>query len=321
MKQNLFLAASLAALCAPVAAVANNTFSGTLTAGYSFGNASIDGGGPSVNVNTASLQGDLNLRFSDRFDADLGFTMLMVNPDLGPVDANLMAIDAAVTYRFDGGWRAGLYFENGDLDINNAGRLSLISPEHQAYGVSFGYDAADWQVTGFIGGTRIDPLDELTDYDILSYGLNATYTVNDQFTVGGHITRSNIDIGSASTNAMSFGVGAFYDINEQFTVYGGLSRVGFDDFGFDVDLTAYSLGLAYTLSGESALPATFSLELVRNDLSLSSSGPNGSGKLDEIRFGVSIPLGNTTARRPLNSHALQTMQGHHDVLSAVLPLY
>ena len=321
MKRTLFLAASAFALCAPVAAQADNMFSGTLTAGYSFGSASIDGGGPSMDINTASLRGDLNLMFSESFDAQLGFTLLMVDPDLGPVDLSLMGLEATANYHFGGGWSAGLYLENGDLDINNAGILSAISPEHQAYGVTLAYATSNWQVEGFLGGTKIDPLDELVDYDILSYGLNGTFMVNEQLTIGGHITRSDIDIETISTDAMSVGIGAFYDINDQFSVYGGLSNVSFDDFGADVDLTAYSLGLAYTLAGDSALPATLSLELVRNDLSASLGGPSGGAKIDEVRFGVSIPLGKAAANRPLNSHALQTMQGHHDVFSAILPLY
>ncbi len=321
MKRNLLAAASIVALCTPIAAFADNTFTGSMTLGYSLGDVSADGSSQDVNV--ASFRADSRLIFSEALDMDLGFTALVVDLDGIPVDANIMAVDAALHYRFGGGWSVGAFVENGDLDIDGSllGTIAAISPEHQSYGVTLGYAAANWDVEGFIGSTEIDPLDVVVDYSVTNVGVSGTYRPSDALTIGGHLTRSGISSGGTSTEAYSIGVGAFYDINEQFTVYGAVSKQWFDDFDVDADIVGTSIGVSYAMNDMMAFPATLSLELVRNSLSLDTPGPVVDADFDEIRFGVSIPLGGGKPARPLNSHAYQTIGGHHDVVSAILPLY
>lgn len=326
MKRNYVFAVSLAALIQPVTAGAEGFFTGSLNAGYSFGNASIDDA--SADLNTASLLGNVTLNFSDNLALDLGFTAMRLDLEDSLENIDLMGIDAAATYRFDNGFTAGAFFESGslniDTDIDGLDLLSDEKPRHKSYGLSLGYETANLDIEGFVGTTKIDPLDDVLDYDVVNFGINARYEFGDALTVGGHFTRSNVDINTGtgiSSHAQSIGAAVFYDINDRMTAFGALSRVGFDDFNVDVDLTTYSLGMGYTLPGDSMLPVTLSAELVRNDLSLSAPGLDTNLDFNEFRVGVTIPLGQTNARRAISSHAQQTIDGHHDVISAILPLY
>lgn len=295
------------------------TFTGTATLGYNFGSAKFDGN--SENVNFGSARVDSTLTFSDNFEVGLGLTAMDINIGGTDVGASALAIKLAPRYRLANGLSVGAYYENGDLDLKNAGALSAISPEHVGYGLTLGYDTAMWDVEGFIGTSEIKPLDELVEYDVLNIGLRGNYQVSDAFELGGHVLRTNLDVEGTNLSAYSLGVGGFYDITDKFTAFAGVSRQWGGESGIDVDLTGFSVGVSYDIESMSQIPATLNLELVRMNGEISGSGPNVPADLDQVRVGVSIPLGGKTPVRPLNSYAYQSMQGAHDIVGAILPLY
>ena len=318
MKKTL-ISASIFAL-ASTAASAQGAFVGDLTFGYTLGE--ISSGGFSQDADTLSLRMHSTVTLSDAFEFDLNLGSRSTDVASTPLEFDSTYIAVIPRYTFDNGLIFGAYFETVDNGLN----LLPIDLGGSSYGLSLGKDFGNWDIEGFIGASDFDLLDLVpVNIDLMDIGLRAGWDVNDRFHMGGHFIYSQIDTPApvGSIGIMSLGVGGQYLINDNWAAYGSLSRQWVDETisGTPIELggTRYAIGASYTFTGV-GMPIVASLELARTDLSIDQP-INGSADFDEVRFGVTIPLGHSGRSTPLNSSYREVTGGGHSALSHLLGLY
>ena len=326
MITNFAKIAGLVALTLPATAQAQGMFEGDLTLGYSFGG--LDAGG-SQDFSTPSLKMHSTVSLSEKFEFDLNLGTRMTDFDGTALSLDSTYIAVAPRFQLDNGLVLGAYWETVDNSLN----VLPIDLGGSSYGVSLGYDGGNWDIEGYIGASTFDPLQNLLnnilDVDIMDAGLRGNFHVSDSFHLSGHFMYTSIDSPLPdSVDLYSLAVGGEYLINPNWSVYGALSRQWLkqDIIATPVDFsgTRYSIGAAYTFAGGgSAMPVTASIELSRTnlDLDIANGGLTGNGDVDEVRVGLSIPLGHSGRPAPLNSNTRLVSGGGHTVLGQLLGLY
>lgn len=326
MKNTFLKAASALALTSSVA-YAEGTFVGDVTLGYSVGDVKVSGGGPSVDNDTPSIRMHSTVTLTDSFDFDLNVGSRRSDLKLPGITAKVESTYVAVVprYTFSNGIQFGAYFESSDNGID----LLPIDLSMNSYGLSLGKDFGRWDLEGYIGRTDVDLLQNLVPggADITDFGLRGNFDVNDNFRLAGHFIYSDVDLPAPvnSVGIYSIGLGGEYLINESWGVFGSVSRQWLDEnilgTALDAKGTRYSLGASYAFgNGGSGMPMVASLELSRTELDLSSPGTIGAD-LDEVRLGLTIPLGHKGRSTPLNSNYRHISGGGHSAISQLLGLY
>jgi len=320
MSKRSIIAASIIALAAPIAASGETSIEGAVTLGYSFG--SISSGGTDVDVNALSLRMDSTVTFSENFEMGLKIGAHGYDIDGANVDLTLGNFALAPRYTLNNGLILGAYYEMAKSSISNA----PVNPDFSSYGLSLGKDFDTWDIEGFIGVSDSNLFSFIgTDVDIMDVGVRSTYDGIENLTLGGHFIYTEADIAAAgnSISLYSLGLGADYLINDNWSVYGGLSRTWADESWAPVDASATrgSVGVAYTFGSTGpVMPMVASLELVTTDLSLDQPG-SFSADYDEIRLGLTIPLGHKGRSLPLNSTTHTNINGGHSAVSTLLGVY
>lgn len=318
--KTLLYSASVLALTSTIA-TAEGSFTGDLTFGYSFGDLS--SGGFSQDADTMSLRMHSTVTLADNLEFDLNLGTRSTDISGTPLEFDSTYIAVIPRYTFDNGLIFGAYYETVDNGLN----LLPIDLGGSSYGLSLGKNFGNWEIEGFIGASENDLLDALpVNVDLMDFGLRGGWNVNDKFHLGGHFIYSEIDAPNpvGSLGIYSLGVGGQYIFNDQWAAYGGLSRQWLDEtvggvLPIDVAGTRYSIGVSYTYAG-AGLPIVASLELARTDLDLDQP-VNGSGDFNEVRLGLTIPLGHKGRSTPLNSSYREITGGGHSALSHLLGLY
>lgn len=195
--------------------------------------------------------------------------------------------------------------KNVDFSLDPIG----ISTGGDSMGLTLGKDFGQWDIEGHIGVSDMDVLGLIGSVDIMDVGVRGNYQVNDKFSLGGHFIYTDVDIPAPINGGSIFsvGLGGEYMVRDNLVVFGGLGRQWVSETILGTSIGAhanrYSIGAAYTFGGNGQMmPMTASLELVRTDLALTDP-VNGSADYDEIRIGLTIPLGHKGQSLPLNSAA------------------
>lgn len=331
MKKTFALAS--AALLAAGASQAEGTFVGDVTLGFSSGEMSISGLG-SQDIDTPSIKMHSTITLSDNFEFDLNLGSRVSDASGTGLELDSTYIAVAPRYTFENGLILGAYFDK----VDNGTNLLPIDLGGSSAGLSLGKDYGNWDFEVFAGISDLDLLDTIflggISVDIRDIGLRGGFQVNDDFHLGGHFIYTDIDVStpgpSVSLGVYSIGLGGQYLINDRFAVFGALSRQWMDEtiapVSFDASGTRYALGASYAFGGSgSGMPMVASLELVRTDLdgSLTSPGPSGNadGNYDEVRLGLTIPLGHKGRSTPLNSTYREVSGGGHTAVAHLLGLY
>ena len=315
MKTTAFLATSIASLAVVGMATAEPSIEAAATLGYSSGEANL---GPiSQDVNTVSLNFASTIKPAENFEFDFDIDMRGVDLSGTPAEAQVLGFAIAPRYTMPNGLIMGGFFEYTATDASPA-VPSFATPSRQTLGVSLGMERENWDAEGFVSRTELKPITNPLPLDIRSLGIRGSYDLTDRFTVGGHLLRSEVTGPIPSLQAYSIGGAFFYDINNNISVFAGISHQWADEFGINVELTTPSIGVSYAQDFVgSGRPVIYSLEYAQTDLSVSGLGPVPNTDFQEIRIGMTIPLGSATSSRPLNSNAYNIIDGSHDVTAAI----
>jgi hypothetical protein len=281
------------------------SFSGAVTAGLGFHDVS----DISQGLNTASIDGRLDLDFGNGFSLGIDAGYLNVDIDDVPFDvaADFMALDG--TYRFANGLSLGLYHERLSAEADD---ILPIDISLESTGVAGGYDMEGLSFGAFFGESDTSPALG-TDVDIKDFGLTVKYSGTTNLNLGAAFLRTTVDSAGTEVDIDFRGAAATYALNEQFMVFGGLSQTSIDFI--DADATTIGLGLGYALPEMGGVNSTLSLELARSDLSVSGTDV---GDLDTVRLGFTVPLGGKGSESPLNSVADSIFNPRHSAINAGL---
>lgn len=285
--------------------------SGRITAGIGQSSVS-DGGGDAT---TTSLDFIGSLSFGQGFNLNVdGSTQEFDADDL---DASIGAdtLGVKLTYQIPSGLAFGAYAENTNVDISGTGPLSGLSldGELKSYGLTLGYVIEGFGVEAFYGMSDTDP--GLPDQvDVTDMGLNLRY-VTGNATWGGHLVGTEIDVPGGSLDVSSWGIGGEVPVGKGWSVFAGLGGAAIDDL--DLEASTFGLGVGYDFSVVSQVPAVASLELARSKVD------DGVGDItaDTIRFGLTIPLGRSASKMPLNSVARGAIAPRHSAITTLIETF
>lgn len=299
------IAMLLVTLSAPGLALAQEvSFSGAATIGY----GSHDLSDTETDLSTRTLDGRVGMDFGNGFSFGVDVGLLDANIDDVPLDLDARSAGLNGAYRFANGLSVGLYHERLTASIDMIeDNITLKST-----GLSFGYEAEALTLGAFIGDSSTSP-EISSDIDVRDYGLTATYGGIEQLSLGVALLRTTIKTPDGDADIDLIGLAANYAINDQFSVFAGISQVSQDDLDFDT--TTFGLGVSYDLPEYGGFASTVSLELAQSDLSLFGSDV---GDLDTVRLGLTIPLGGTASKAPLNSVADSIFNPRRSAVSAGL---
>lgn len=293
---------TLAAACLlalPIAANAQD-ISGGVTLGYGHSDVS--------NISQSLTQ----LTIDGRIKADLGNGIsLGARLDTVKLDADgasqsingtLFGVDGS--YKLGNGVSLGLYAERAEI---STGGLSVTG---NSYGLTAGYATNGLTLDGYVG--RTDNSIFPSGVNMTTIGLGARYEAAPKLTLGGSVARTRLSGGGSSVDLTMFGIAAAYQLNDAFTVFGGASRLSLDVV--NADLTNIGLGVSYDMASALNFPAVASLELERTNLGLGG----GDGHLNTVRVGLTIPLGKSASKVPMNSVADSIFSPSHSVISSAV---
>lgn len=297
MERNFTWLAAAAVAALPAVAQAQSV-EGTATLSYGMG--SID----DIDYTATGIGLEGSFDAGNGFGVDAAFGLVKYDDDSDPFDLTMLSI--APTYSFGGGFKAGVYYSKLQFDDDAGNELSVDSQ-----GVILGYDSGMVDAEFFYGKSDESP--EIPgDEDWTDMGVNVVYSMSDQMTVGGSIARTRLEVGSNSADFTSFGLAGAYDLGT-INIFGGFSRSSVDEGPFDLELTSYGIGAGYDLGALSGFDSNISLEFLKT----TANAGGGDLDSDEIRLGVSIPLGGG-ATVPQGSAASQVLNGPRSALSSAL---
>ena len=164
---------------------------------------------------------------------------------------------------------------------------------------------------GCIGRTTTNP-DLPSGVDVNDYGFALKYTAMQNVTLGGNVMRTRLSGGGNHVDLDMIGVAGAYAFNDQWTAFSGLTRTKISDV--DAKVTTFGLGVSYDMTSLVKIGSSASLEYAhtKNDLD------GGDGSLNTVRLGVTIPLGHSTGKVPLNSVADSILKPTHSVVSSTV---
>ncbi len=302
------------------AATAQATFEGDLNLGYSFGNFSIES--EDIDLDTFSLRMHSTVSLSEALEFDLNVGHRSSSVDGVPLSLDTTYLAIAPRYTLANGLTFGAYFDTSDNSLDNI----PVDFSTSSYGLSLGKNSGTWDIEGFIGVSDYKILDyAFLDADVVDMGVRGGIDISDQLRLSSQFIYTQVDTPYAPTNEVfSAGLGGQYLINDNWAAFGSLSRQSFDERGSSLDGlemsgTRYSVGTSYTFYTANK-PVVASLEWVRTDVKISDSSTI-KGEFDEIRLGVTIPLGHSSRPTPTNSNARNVVGGGHSALTQLIGLY
>lgn len=303
MKITTKLCGSLFASVLVTTGVSAQEFYGTGTLGYSASSVSAGGG----DISTFSIDAEGGVRFENGFEIGVNGSFANIDPDQLPGDAQATDFGLDAKYTFSTGFSLGAYVDHASLDISGF----AVNPDITSYGVSFGYTTGGLTAEGFIGASDVSP--SFGGVDVFDVGGSLQYELAPNAVIGAHVVRSTLSGAGVpgDIDLTAWGLAGAVDITQNWTLFGGLQRGSVSQAALDAN--TYSIGGSYNLQGVSQIPAILSLEYARS--TLFSGGPD----VDSVRFGVTIPLGNTGKRTiPLNSTASSIMTPRHNAISTTV---
>jgi hypothetical protein len=144
--------------------------------------------------------------------------------------------------------------------------------------------------------------------DVRDYGISARFNASEQFTFGGSLVRSTVSGGGDSIDLDFAGVAAAYRIDPSWTAFGGLTDTNLESIG---SVTTFGLGASYDMSNYMREGSNMSVEVARSKLT-------GTGHINTLRIGLSVPIGGTASSVPLNSVADSAMSPRHNALTSAI---
>jgi hypothetical protein len=297
MKSILISAVVLAAALPTV--VAAQTLDGSATVGYGYSN--VMGG---ANIHTPSIDG--------RFDYDTG-TGLHYGVDISGFRGTVNGLNGKVSaftgglnagYKFSNGLNVGAYGESASVDVTGLGGDRTA----HSIGLTGGYDVETAKISGFIGRTKTNP-SLPAGTDVKDYGIAGRVSASDQVTIGGSLVRSTVSNGGASADLDFVGLGGAFKVDPSWTLFGGLTDSNLSSLG---SVTTFGLGASFDLSNAMREGTNVSVEIARSNVT-------GTGHMNTLRIGLSVPIGVGSNPVPLNSVADAAMSPRHNAItSAVL---
>lgn len=197
----------------------------------------------------------------------------------GDFDYWSTASGVAPSYRFGSGLSLGGYYQRMGL-INDGEAVALTS-----YGLTLGYELSRLELNAFGGLSQETPAIEGTE--LRDLGVGAEVTLRPDTRLAGSLMQTDLSAPGLEAEVLSYVMGAQY-ADRSWSVYAGLGQTETDDIlGYPLRVRSTGLGAAYDISDALKLPLSVSLELVRQEYETTGFDE----KADEIRLGLSIPLG------------------------------
>ncbi|WP_135450337.1 porin [Tabrizicola caldifontis] len=303
MTGKLFLC--LAAISAPTLTAAQDiSFSGAATLGLGFHDLS----DISQDIRTNSLEGRLDFTFESGFTFGVDAGHVGVKIDDVPFDLSADFVGLRGGYGFASGMSLGLYHEQ----LNAGADILPIDISLKSTGVTAGYQMEGLEFGAFVGQSKTSP-SLSPDIDFEDFGFTAKYSAVAGLTLGAAFLRTTIDTPGIDIDLDFAGLAASYSVSDQISVFGGVSKTSLDLI--EADATTMGLGLGYALPEMGGVNSTVSLELARTDLSVLGTDV---GNMDTIRLGLTIPLGSKGTEAPLNSVADSVFNPRHSAINAGL---
>lgn len=275
MSIRITITAIAAAFAIPAIAAAEMS-SGAVTLGYQ----SSKGGG--VKGHVLSFDGVVGANLGNNVSLNARANALRGKIDGVPGHATGHVLGLGLAYSFgNGGW-AGAYVENGGLSASGVAG----SADYTQYGVEGGFKFSGMDMAAFVG----------TSSDMDSIGITAKYAPGSQFQIGGGLMHTRVDTGVGKQGTNNVGLAGAMSVTDAISVFGGVSSTAISGTG--VDMTSFGLGAGYDL-GASLGNSVVSLELGRTNVGV----PGGSGHMNTVRLGLTVPLGRAKAAVPQNSVA------------------
>jgi hypothetical protein len=280
------------------AMVAAQSFDGTAMVSYAYSDPEGSSG-----IHTPSIDGRFGYDAGNgfRFGADIAG----IRGSENGVSGNVSVLTGGLygTYKFSNGFNLGMYGETASLDATGlTGDLTANS-----IGVMGGYDIETTKVSAFTGRTKTSP-SLSAGVDVRDYGISARFNASEQFTFGGSLVRSTVSGGGDSIDLDFAGVAAAYRIDPSWTAFGGLTDTNLESIG---SVTTFGLGASYDMSNYMREGSNMSVEVARSKLT-------GTGHINTLRIGLSVPIGGTASSVPLNSVADSAMSPRHNALTSAI---
>ncbi len=287
-------AVSILALAAPTVAMAEVTFDGAFTAGYSFGN--IDNANIDLHAGEFMFEGDIGFGGGFEVGFDANFTLGQASSGSTDVDIDISRLQLAPRYNF-GAFYVGGYYQNTSVDVGIAPPFAL-SLDMDSYGGFVGYESANYWAEVYYGQSEINT----GNTDVDDVGVAGGYRFHSNMEIFGHYAMSTVDTGGGDIDVMAVAIGAQYGFKGGLSVFGSLGHAEVDSNGGggpDGTAKEVSLGVAYGLSRNSSFPVTVSAEVARRKF---DGATFGNDEMTTVRLGVTVPFGNASTL-PLNSSA------------------
>lgn len=259
----------------------------------------------STDLSTTTLDLTSKLDVGNGFTLGFDASLARAEPDGIAADIDISALGVNGSYGLGNGVRFGAYVEKAKLGATGFNdSLSATS-----YGLTAGYSMGTADFEGFYGATDTDP--SLPDsIDVRDYGVAVGVHISPELFVGGNLMRTQLSSGGMEANLDMIGVAASYRFAGAWTAFGGITNASIS--GEDTDINTTGLGVGYEMSNVFAAPVTFSAEVARSKVSV----PGDSGRIDTVRFGLSVPIGGSRVIAPLNSVAGSVTNPRHNVDSS-----
>ncbi|MDF0598578.1 outer membrane beta-barrel protein [Psychromarinibacter halotolerans] len=302
--------AHVAALCVaaslsiPAAQAQAQDWTATATVGLGFGEVS----DTDTSFTSYTIDASGRVRFDSGFSMglDLGYTGLESDDISG--SASITSFAVAPRYRFaNRPYTVGGYVEYASLDDTGlSGSLDATS-----YGLTGGYVGTNWRTEVFWGLTDTDP--EIgPDTDIQDYGISLGVLSSDRLSFAGNLIRTSVEDSGVTVNADLFEIASTYQFGNGFGLFGSVSHMTISSAGDSVDMNTIGIGGSYYLGNTIELPLTVSLELAQSEVNYGGY----SGDMSTVRLGLTLPIGGSGGKLPLNSTAGAVQNGRHSAITS-----
>ncbi len=235
------------------------------------------------------------------FGLQLGAESNYSSATSGSLDTTNFGVDASFTAQNNMSY--GIYSESNSFSSKGTALLST-----SATGLMSGYTAKGLSLKAFAGMASVK---ENAGMSVTAYGLNASYQVVQNLTLGASVSQHSITSGGLRGSANTIGVAAVYQPAQNLGLFGGFTTIDFPT-GKGQRITEMGLGASYRLSPAGRSPILATVEMLGTDYASGAS----KGSFNTVRIGVTIPLGKAAKNVsvPINSAADKVFQPVRNVL-------
>lgn len=267
-------------------------WSGAHTLGFGYNNLSGGGG----NALSYTLDSAGEARFNPSFG--IGYSVTLGKAHIDEFNASGTVFDFNLAPEFklqSNNMTLGAYFEYGVVDAD----FLAQTVDGRAIGLTAGMDSGNWEILAFYGQSQ--PTGSAgAGIELDDFGLKLGFQPSDRVKLAGNYMHLSGEAGAAGdVDGSLFSMAGAFELSHQVDLFAGASFGDIEAPNFDGDFYTIGFGASYKIARKSGEPILASLEYAQTGLSDGA----GEGIIDSVRFGLSIPIGNSSTTTPLNSVA------------------